>query len=369
MHSSSMRPRRRHPRAPPWASGWCRRRTTWRAYASSRCRRAPAGSRPRTSPPAASATVITPTEQARRDLDRRARRRARTASAYAGTQPLEAPADAARRTAPRPVRVRGGMASLRLSATGEPPSGPEDPAVRRANLGTSLFPRLFARFRLAAVLGIDRGLRDARRRAGVPAARPAARPRDRRHQAALDRTAAAMIVIAIITGVLGVLSRRCSQNQVGRRVVHDLRTQPFPRHLQRLSLEHSSPARARRGAVAHLERHRRRPERRHEHGGRALERDDGDRDDDRRGSRRSAALTARVRARAGLVSGVSAPSGREIIRLADVLEPRPGVYCSLRGGPRQDDEPDAQDWPDPVRVGVAAALGAGDPAAPWRAAG
>ena len=43
-----------------------------------------------------------------------------------------------------------------------------------------------------------------------------------------------MIVIAIVTGVLGVWQTLLS-NQVGQRVMHDLRTAVF-RHLQRLSL-------------------------------------------------------------------------------------------------------------------------------------
>ena len=43
-----------------------------------------------------------------------------------------------------------------------------------------------------------------------------------------------MIVIAIVTGALGVWQTLLS-NQVGQRVMHDLRTAVF-RHLQRLSL-------------------------------------------------------------------------------------------------------------------------------------
>src|SRR5205823_1803919 len=46
--------------------------------------------------------------------------------------------------------------------------------------------------------------------------------------------AAGMIVIAIVTGVLGVWQTLLS-NQVGQRVMHDLRTAVY-RHLQRLSL-------------------------------------------------------------------------------------------------------------------------------------
>jgi ATP-binding cassette subfamily B protein len=51
---------------------------------------------------------------------------------------------------------------------------------------------------------------------------------------ALSWAAAGMIAIAIVTGVLGVIQTLLS-NQVGQRVMHDLRTRVF-RHLQRLSL-------------------------------------------------------------------------------------------------------------------------------------
>jgi ATP-binding cassette subfamily B protein len=52
--------------------------------------------------------------------------------------------------------------------------------------------------------------------------------------AALSWAAAGMIAIAIVTGVLGVIQTLLS-NQVGQRVMHDLRARVF-RHLQRLSL-------------------------------------------------------------------------------------------------------------------------------------
>jgi len=51
---------------------------------------------------------------------------------------------------------------------------------------------------------------------------------------ALSFAAAGMIAIAIVTGALGVIQTLLS-NQVGQRVMHDLRTKVF-RHLQRLSL-------------------------------------------------------------------------------------------------------------------------------------
>ena len=50
----------------------------------------------------------------------------------------------------------------------------------------------------------------------------------------LNLLVAAMIVIAIVTGVLGVIQTLLS-NQVGQRVMHDLRTSVY-KHLQRLSL-------------------------------------------------------------------------------------------------------------------------------------
>src|SRR5213078_1567560 len=51
---------------------------------------------------------------------------------------------------------------------------------------------------------------------------------------AVSVNAGAMIVIAIVTGILGVVQTLLS-NQVGQRVMHDLRASVF-RHLQRLSL-------------------------------------------------------------------------------------------------------------------------------------
>src|SRR5947207_10767592 len=51
---------------------------------------------------------------------------------------------------------------------------------------------------------------------------------------AVSVNAGAMIVIAIVTGILGVVQTLLS-NQVGQRVMHDLRAAVF-RHLQRLSL-------------------------------------------------------------------------------------------------------------------------------------
>src|SRR3954447_1758221 len=118
------------------------------------------------------------------------------------------------------------------SAAGAPERA-EDPAVRRANL-RRIGP-LFARYKLrlsgvlllivvTAALGV------------VPAfllkrALEAITANDTR---ALSINAGAMIAIAIVTGVLGVVQTLLS-NQVGQRVMHDLRSAVF-RHLQRLSL-------------------------------------------------------------------------------------------------------------------------------------
>jgi ATP-binding cassette subfamily B protein len=115
----------------------------------------------------------------------------------------------------------------------EPPERPEDPAVRRANLRR--VGALFKPYkgRLAAVLVLivlSAGL-------GVI---PAFLLRDLLNAiqdsdtTALSLFAAGMIAIAIVNGVLGVLQTLLS-NQVGQRVMHDLRAAVF-RHLQRLSL-------------------------------------------------------------------------------------------------------------------------------------
>src|SRR5213595_595603 len=114
-----------------------------------------------------------------------------------------------------------------------PPERSADPALRRANL--SRIGRLFAAYKLrlggvllliviAAGLGV------------VPAfllkrVLEAIQENDTR---VLSLSAAGIIAIAIATGVLGVVQTLLS-NQVGQRVMHDLRAAVF-RHLQRLSL-------------------------------------------------------------------------------------------------------------------------------------
>jgi ATP-binding cassette, subfamily B, bacterial len=113
------------------------------------------------------------------------------------------------------------------------PERPEDPTVRRANMRR--IGRLFAPYKLrlsgvlllivtSAALGV------------VPAfllkrVLEAIQDNDTR---ALSLNAGGMIVIAIVTGALAVVQTLLS-NQVGQRVMHDLRAAVF-RHLQRLSL-------------------------------------------------------------------------------------------------------------------------------------
>ena len=114
-----------------------------------------------------------------------------------------------------------------------PPERPADPEVRRANLRRigPLFKPYWRR--LSVLLGLivlSAGL------GVVPAfllrrVLIAIQSQDTR---AVSVNAAAMIVIAIVAGILGVIQTLLS-NQVGQRVMHDLRAAVF-RHLQRLSL-------------------------------------------------------------------------------------------------------------------------------------
>jgi ATP-binding cassette, subfamily B, bacterial len=114
-----------------------------------------------------------------------------------------------------------------------PPERHADPEVRRANLRR--IERLFKPYwrRLSVLLGLivlSAGL------GVVPAfllrrVLVAIESHDTR---AVSLNAAAMIVIAIVSGILTVVQTLFS-NQVGQRVMHDLRAAVF-RHLQRLSL-------------------------------------------------------------------------------------------------------------------------------------
>ena len=122
---------------------------------------------------------------------------------------------------PRPFHVR------------EKPERPADPAVRKANLRR--IARLFRgyRGRLSAVLALilvsaALGVVPAFLLRGVLQAISA------HDTTKLSVSAGGMIAIAVVTGVLGVWQTLLS-NQVGQRVMHDLRTAVF-RHLQRLSL-------------------------------------------------------------------------------------------------------------------------------------
>src|SRR5216117_561574 len=114
-----------------------------------------------------------------------------------------------------------------------PPERPADPAVRRANLRR--IGRLFAPYkvRLGGVLVlivVSAGL------GVVPAflLKHVLEAIGRNDTRSLSFNAGGMIAIAIATGALGVIQTLLS-NQVGQRVMHDLRAAVF-RHLQRLSL-------------------------------------------------------------------------------------------------------------------------------------
>src|SRR5947208_748260 len=114
-----------------------------------------------------------------------------------------------------------------------PPERAADPAVRKANL-RRIGP-LFApyKLRLGGVLlliVVSAGL------GVIPAflLKHVLEAIGRNDTAALSWNAGGMIAIAIATGVLGVIQTLLS-NQVGQRVMHDLRAAVF-RHLQRLSL-------------------------------------------------------------------------------------------------------------------------------------
>ena len=115
----------------------------------------------------------------------------------------------------------------------EKPVRPADPAVRRANLRR--IGRLFRdyRGRLSAVLLLILG---SAALGVVPAflLRGVLQAIGSHDTTKLSVYAGGMIAIAIVTGVIGVWQTLLS-NQVGQRVMHDLRTSVF-RHLQRLSL-------------------------------------------------------------------------------------------------------------------------------------
>ena len=114
-----------------------------------------------------------------------------------------------------------------------PPDRPADPETRRANLRRigGLFSPYKARLTgVLLLIVVTAGL------GVVPAflLKQVLEAIGRNDTRALSINAAGMIVIAIVTGILGVLQTLMS-NQVGQRVMHDLRAAVF-RHLQRLSL-------------------------------------------------------------------------------------------------------------------------------------
>jgi ATP-binding cassette subfamily B protein len=115
----------------------------------------------------------------------------------------------------------------------EKPERPADPAVRRANLRR--IARLFRdyRGRLSAVLVL---ILVSAALGVVPAflLRGVLQAINANDTSKLSLFAGGMIAIAVATGALGVWQTLLS-NQVGQRVMHDLRTAVF-RHLQRLSL-------------------------------------------------------------------------------------------------------------------------------------
>src|SRR5216117_3215386 len=114
-----------------------------------------------------------------------------------------------------------------------PPERAADPAVRRANL-RRIGP-LFAPYKLR--LGGVLLLIVASAGLGVVPAfllKHVLEAIGRNDTRTLSLSAAGIIAIAIVTGALGVLQTLYS-NQVGQRVMHDLRADVF-RHLQRLSL-------------------------------------------------------------------------------------------------------------------------------------
>jgi ATP-binding cassette subfamily B protein len=110
---------------------------------------------------------------------------------------------------------------------------PGDPAVRRANLKRVAGLFRAYRFRLSIVLGL---ILFSAAIGVVPAflLRSVLQAIQRHDTTALSIYAGGMIAIAVVTGALGVWQTLLS-NQVGQRVMHDLRTAVF-RHLQRLSL-------------------------------------------------------------------------------------------------------------------------------------
>jgi ATP-binding cassette, subfamily B, bacterial len=118
-------------------------------------------------------------------------------------------------------------------AADPPPERTADPETRRANLrriGPLFAPYKLRLAGLLLLIVVSAGL------GVIPAflLKHVLEAIGRNDTTALSWNAAGMIAIAIATGVLGVIQTLLS-NQVGQRVMHDLRASVF-RHLQRLSL-------------------------------------------------------------------------------------------------------------------------------------
>jgi ATP-binding cassette, subfamily B, bacterial len=115
----------------------------------------------------------------------------------------------------------------------EAPERPADPEVRRANLRRIVALFKPYRTRLSGLLGL---IVFSAALGVVPAflLREVISAIFRHQDGRLSWFAGGMIVIAIVSGILGVVQTLLS-NQVGQRVMHDLRAKVF-RHLQRLSL-------------------------------------------------------------------------------------------------------------------------------------
>src|SRR6184192_1337676 len=114
-----------------------------------------------------------------------------------------------------------------------PPERPADPAVRRANLrriGPLFTPYKLRLGGVLLLIVVSAGL------GVVPAflLKHVLEAIQENETKRLSLLAAGMIAIAVVTGALGVVQTLLS-NQVGQRVMHDLRAAVF-RHLQRLSL-------------------------------------------------------------------------------------------------------------------------------------
>jgi len=128
----------------------------------------------------------------------------------------------------------GGGMGMGMGVRPDPPARPDDPATRRANLRRVISLFRPYRLRLTAVLSLIAFaaaldiVSPFLLRAILDTALP------ERDDRLLTMLVLGMIGIAIATGILGVFQTLLS-NQVGQRVMHDLRSAVY-RHLQRMSL-------------------------------------------------------------------------------------------------------------------------------------